>query len=222
VRLAVGGATAEDAEAATLVVRKALSAVARVNGRYGLKAAVALLRGAPDERLVRAGLDRTPTFGALRERSDAWLTSLLGRLVTAGHVEFSGERHPVVRLTPAGREVMLGARPPRVMLPQEEGTRPRGASGRRAGARPAEGDAVLTGDEQQLFDRLRAHRQRLASAQGVPPYVIAHDRTLRELARQRPRTPAELAGIHGMGPSRIERYGAGFLEAVRRFFDGDA
>ena len=67
---------ADEAET-TLVVRKALSAVARVHQRFGLTAAVKLLAGVADPRLERSGLDRTPTFGVLRERSEDWLTQLL-------------------------------------------------------------------------------------------------------------------------------------------------
>ncbi|MFB3118751.1 MAG: ATP-dependent DNA helicase RecQ, partial [Myxococcota bacterium] len=83
----VGDEAALDREEVTLVARKALSAVARVHGRFGLSAAVALLRGAKDPRLERSGLDRTPTFGALRAYREEWLTRLLRRCVTAGWVD---------------------------------------------------------------------------------------------------------------------------------------
>jgi ATP-dependent DNA helicase RecQ len=217
VRLAEGSDQPQDAGHATLVVRKALSAVARVDGRYGLGAAVALLRGAPDERLVRSGLDRTPTFGALREHADEWLQRLLRRLVTAGYVDFAGGERPVVRLTPAGREVMKGTRPARVELPPDTDPRRTATPGRKAPgrARAAEAtDAPLSPSDQRLLDALRAHRLAVARAQGVPPYVVAHDRTLRELALHRPRTPDALASIYGMGPSRIARYGPALLAVI--------
>jgi len=217
-RLAEGGDLPQDAEAATLVVRKALSAVARVDGRYGLGAAVALLRGAPDERLSRSGLDRTPTFGALREHADEWLQRLLRRLVTAGYVDFAHAERPVVRLTLAGREVMHGRRPARVELPADTGSRLPAAPGRKVPARPrsaAPGDAALPAGDQRLLDALRAHRLGVARAHGVPPYVVAHDRTLRELALAKPRSPDALAAIYGMGPSRIARYGPALLALIR-------
>src|SRR5262245_31864926 len=128
-RLADAGGPRPDAEQAALVVRKALSAVARVDGRFGLGAAVALLRGAADERLRRAGLDRTRTFGALVERDAEWLGRLLRRCVVAGLVDFEGDERPVLRLTPAGRAVMLGERPPHLELPPARAARPRAAAG---------------------------------------------------------------------------------------------
>src|SRR5262249_35244641 len=79
-----------DPEAVTLVVRKALSGVARVHGRFGLQAAVHLVHGDPDPRFERGGLTRVPTFGNLREHSPEWLLALLRRCVTAGWVSFAG------------------------------------------------------------------------------------------------------------------------------------
>jgi ATP-dependent DNA helicase RecQ len=65
-----------------------------------------------------------------------------------------------------------------------------------------------------VFEALRRHRLRLAREQGVPPYVVASDRTLREIATLRPRTLHELGGVHGIGPAKLERYGRGLLEVV--------
>jgi ATP-dependent DNA helicase RecQ len=214
-------------EEVTLLVRKALSAVARVEGRFGLGAAVALLRGAADERLARSGLDRTPTFGILAEQDVDWLQRLLRRCVTAGWVDFEGDRRPVVRLTEAGRAVMRGERPARIELPER---RRRGAprvpdaaaaaSPRRD--RAARGDAGdLSASDRALFEALRAERLGLSREAGVPPYVVAHDRTLLEVVRWKPRTPAELAQVYGMGPARIARYGERILATVRRHVAGE-
>jgi ATP-dependent DNA helicase RecQ len=68
-----------------------------------------------------------------------------------------------------------------------------------------------------LFDALRALRSELAKAQNVPAYVVFHDATLHELARDRPRTEAELAMVSGIGAHKLARYGAKLLEVVRSF-----
>jgi ATP-dependent DNA helicase RecQ len=210
------GATDQDPEAVTLVVRKALSAVARVHERLGLKAAVALLRGTPDPRLARAGLDGTPTFGALRERSEEWLMRLLRRCVTAGWVDFTSGERPMLRLTPAGRAVMKAERPARLVLPRELGDRRPAAGAPRSRAAAQAPPSPFDSEAGALFEALRGHRLRLAREQGVPPYVVASDRTLREIATLRPRTLHELGGIHGIGPAKLERYGPGVLEVVAR------
>jgi len=218
-RLAVGGEVGLDVDdaTATLIVRKALAGVARVHGRFGLGAAVALLRGVADPRLAREGLDRTTTFGVLEDFGDDWLTRLLRRCVTAGWVDFWGGDRPVVILTEEGSEVMRGERPVRLLLPPL--TRPKSAAGTksRGGARrgePTPGLDELDAAGRELFESLRAHRMQVARAEGVPPYVVASDRTLRDLATLRPRDLAELQLAHGIGPAKAEKYGQGLLDVV--------
>jgi ATP-dependent DNA helicase RecQ len=222
-----------DHEEVTLVVRKALSAVARVHGRFGLSAAVALLRGAKDPRLERLGLDRTPTFGVLRAYREEWLTRLLRRCVTAGWVDFFGFDRPVVALTEEGISTMRAERSVRLLLPPLETapiaksksgdppTRhraaPRSAASRGAASHSAtarESAEALGDRDRALFDALRGYRLKRAAASGVPPYVVASDRTLREIAAQRPRTIDELLVIHGIGPTKARRYGKGLLDVV--------
>jgi ATP-dependent DNA helicase RecQ len=217
------GETVQDKEAVTLVVRKALSGVARVHGRFGMMAAVQLLRGSADERLVRAGLDQTTTFGVLCDRGEEWLLRLLRRFVTAGWIDFSTGDRPVVRLTESGVSVMKGERPARVLLPPlHRAVAPRG---RRAAVAPrvaASASASLSVDEveERVFEALRHHRLELARALAAPPYVIAGDRTLRELAAQQPRSLREMEGIYGIGPSKLDRFGRGFLEVIARAVAG--
>jgi ATP-dependent DNA helicase RecQ len=224
-----------DSETATLIVRKALSGVARVHGRFGMSAAVKLLRGAKDERLARTGLDRVRTHGVLKHESEEWLTRLLRRLVTAGWVVFSGDDRPLVLLTEAGKAVMEGRMPARVLLPERivagardardrkrsRGERVSGGYAASGGARVAGGATVVREDDpladegtRSLFEALRAHRLSVARSDAVPPFVVASDRTLRDIARLRPRTESELLEAHGMGPVKAARYGAGILSVI--------
>jgi ATP-dependent DNA helicase RecQ len=66
------------------------------------------------------------------------------------------------------------------------------------------------------MEALRAHRLEVARAQGVPPYVVAHDRTLHDLVLLKPRTRDELLLAHGVGPAKADRYGEGMLAVLRR------
>jgi ATP-dependent DNA helicase RecQ len=213
--LASAGEDAQDAEAATLVVRKALSGVGRIHGRFGLSAAVRLLRGEKDPRLARYGLDQTPTFGILREYSDDWLQRLMRRLVVAGWVDFIGGQRPVAVLTVAGFEVMHGERAARLVLPtMRSAPGPgRGSAPKRRERAP---DAEVSSEDRALMDALRSHRLELSRSLGVPPYVVAHDRTLRDIAALKPCTRDELLQAHGMGPTKADRYGAGLLDIVKR------
>jgi len=201
-------------EEVTLIVRKALSAVARIRGRFGIQVAAKLLRGVEDPRLAGSGLDATPTFGTLAEFSDDWLLRLLRRCVVAGWVDFQGGDRPVVVLTPSGNAVMKSERPVRFVLP------PRHRIVAREVGRGAEAKRKLavaaTPEDQELFEALRAYRLERARADGVAPYVVASDRTLWGICEQRPRNLSELECVHGIGASKAERYGADLLEIVAR------
>jgi ATP-dependent DNA helicase RecQ len=78
-----------------------------------------------------------------------------------------------------------------------------------------EAEASLDDATLELFQVLRAHRLTVARAEAVPPFVIASDRTLRDMARVRPQNEQELLGVYGMGPVKAARYGAGFLSVLQ-------
>ncbi len=220
-----------DSETASLIVRKALSGVARVHRRFGLQAAVKLVHGDADPRLERAGLTRVPTFGNLREHPTDWLLALLRRCVTARWVGFTGRERPVVVLTEDGRAVMKGERPARLLLPGSPEARPPDHVGARrpppapvpaaprgAGAGPpGELDAAATA----LFEALRRHRLDVARGEGIAPFIVASDRTLRDIALLRPRNLDELQQAHGIGRQKAERYGRGFLQVVATASDAE-
>jgi ATP-dependent DNA helicase RecQ len=215
-QLATGAENHLDAspEEVTLLVRKALAGIARVHGKFGLGAAVALLRGAKDPRLERMNLHLTTTFGVLAEFSDDWLTRLLRRCVTAGWVDFWGGDRPVVILSPDGEAVMRGERKVRLLLPPKlkggKGSSKKRTSSRRQQSEPESFDIA----QQELFEALREHRLEVARMEAVPPYVVASDRTLREIVMDRPTSDAELQQIHGIGATKAERYGVGLLSVV--------
>ena len=109
---------------------------------------------------------------------------------------------------------MRGERPPRLLLPPTRAPRKRAV----AAARPAAGaipqTSVPGADARGLFEALRSHRLEVARSESVPPYVIATDRSLRDIAELRPSSLAELQLAHGIGPAKAEKYGAGLLSVV--------
>lgn len=217
---ALTGDSEFDEEQTALIVRKALSGVARIDRRFGLLAAINLLAGQSDDRLARSGLDQVKTFGALATEvaryGEAWLKKLLHRCVAAGWVEYAGTDRPLAALTREGREVMLGRRPARIVLPPTEvPQRGAGERPRRSERAPERSEQVeLDARGQALFEALRAHRLEVARRDEVPPYVVASDRSLREIALLRPRTIEQLQQAHGIGPAKAEKYGEGLLAVI--------
>ncbi|MEZ4336913.1 MAG: ATP-dependent DNA helicase RecQ [Sandaracinaceae bacterium] len=194
-----------------VVVRKALSGVARAKRRVGFKKVAGMLHGDPDTSLSRWGLDRVSTYGLFEDRPVAWIEALLRRLISAGLVDITPDRYPIVYLTPSGARVMKGDAPVRVLPPDPP--RPK----RKAGApRPKSTTKRETpvGMDPELFERLRQERLELAKERGVPAYVVCHDRTLMEIAARRPTDYVALAEVNGMGPARIDAYGDRLLAVV--------
>lgn len=201
--------------AALLVVQKALSGVARAQKRAGLGAIADMLRGVDSEKTRKFGFTNLTTFALLSDRSPEWILALLRALLAAGWIDLTPTEHPVPFVTKPGWDVMKGIAPMRLSLPRVE--KARGSSSR---APRSERSATVALDDalRPAFERLRTHRAEVARLRGVPPYVVAFDRTLIELVTLRPRTASELLGIYGFGPARVEQYGAGFLEALARGF----
>jgi ATP-dependent DNA helicase RecQ len=201
-------------EEVLLCVRKALSAVARVHGKLGLGAAVQLLKGASEPRLQRYQLTSTKTFGAMAHETDTWILALLRRCVTAGWVDFTTGDMPLALLTPAGAEVLRLQRPARILLPPKHTTlsqEPSAVSKKKTRIK----EEVLTDPvAARVFEALRKYRLKVAQELSVPPYVVASDRTLRDIALIRPRTLHELNLAQGIGPAKLERFGRGLLDTV--------
>lgn len=215
--VALDGAPEDDTDQAeaTLAARKALSGVARAAQRAGLGAIAEMLHGTDNERTRRFGFTALSTFGLFKDRSQEWILALLRVLLAAGYVDLTTSDHPVPLLTRAGVLVMKGETEPRLLLPDEpkKGRAPRSSRSSGEGKTPRP-EVALDPVSKARFERLRAHRAEVAREGRVPPYVVAHDRTLVEMAVIVPSSEAALLGVHGMGPSRVERYGKGFLRVL--------
>src|SRR5690606_20998183 len=124
--------------------------------------------------------------------------------------------HGSLVLTPKSRGVLRGEVAVALRhdpAPSVAGPRTPGEA-RSRGAGRGRVSAELSGVELELFEGLRGWRKRTADEQGVPPYVIFHDATLRQIAEQRPRALAALARVSGVGATKLERYGPGVLAVM--------
>lgn len=211
VSLGEGGADESTREEATTVARMALAAVARARERAGVQAIAEMLRGVVNARTERFGFTQVSTFGLLKGRSQEWVVALLRATLAAGWVDLTPTEHPVPVLTRSGWDAMRSKDPLHFRLPRE--AKAKGARGATATATAAARPAMAY--DTALFERLRSHRAEVARRRGFPAYVVAFDRSLQEMAARRPQSAAELAGIAGFGPARVEAYGEGFLALLR-------
>jgi ATP-dependent DNA helicase RecQ len=199
-------------------VRRALAGVARAKGGAGTQAVAAMLRGEKNERVVRLGLDKLSTFGVLEGRTMDEVMGVVRVAIAAGFVDLTTGDYPMPIVTELGWRVMRGDLAPRVRLPPRLAPRSRGRRRPATAFTPGAPDVVdplVAVRETPLFAALRDHRAALAREAACPAYVVATDRTLAEIAIRKPASLLDLHEIHGMGPSRVAKYGDGLLEVVR-------
>jgi ATP-dependent DNA helicase RecQ len=146
----------------------------------------------------------------LKDASIDELRGYLDQLIAHGLLRQSGDQYPVLQLTDTGAALLRdpAAAPDLSLARQRKPQKGRGPGRTRLEAESWEGV------DRTLFDALRALRLRVARERGVPPYVIFHDTTLRELARQKPRTLDELRHVYGVGARKAEDLGAAVIEVI--------
>jgi ATP-dependent DNA helicase RecQ len=188
---------------ATELARKVLSAVYRTGQSFGFGHVQKVLTGAVDERVIQRGHDRLSVFGIVGE-DEARLLQPLSRALQARGTLVATE-HGGLRLGGDAKAILRGEQQVDIVQPPTRARISRKA--RNQAANPV-------GDP--LFEALRELRRELAAEAQLPPYVIFHDATLREMAVVRPSSRAELAEISGVGARKLEAYGDGFLAVIRR------
>jgi ATP-dependent DNA helicase RecQ len=201
----------EPASEPVVLARKILSCVMRVGQRFGATHVASVLRGHASEQVVARGHAKLSTFGLLSEASVAEVRGYIEQLVGLDLLRLNGDEYPVLGLTARGIELLKNdASYPGLALARQ---RPPRKEAPRARSR-VEAES-WEGVDGALFERLRAVRLEIARSRGVPPYVIFHDVTLREMARVRPSTLEGLLTVKGIGARKADDLGDLFLAAIR-------
>jgi ATP-dependent DNA helicase RecQ len=180
--------------------QKFLSCVKRTRERFGAGHLISVLRGSQNERVRRLGHDRLSTYGIGRDLSEEEWRRIARELVRGGFLKQDLDDFSALKVTDSGEAVLF--RGQKVSITVRQTTRT---------------EAEPTGSHADLFERLRALRKRLADEQGVPPYVIFHDRALREMAARLPRDREALLRIPGIGHRKAADYGKEFLAEVAAY-----
>ncbi|MDE2614146.1 MAG: DNA helicase RecQ [Burkholderiales bacterium] len=205
----------------TEAARKLLSCVYRFQQHGGRRAPrqfgavhlIDVLRGKRTDKVAQYGHDELSTFGIGADLSESQWRGVIRQLIALGHLRAEGEYSTLV-LSESSRKVLRGDVTIELRVPAHKTTKARARKDRRgdgggAGRGAASAEALPLSDEQQAcFAQLKAWRAEVARAHNVPAYVVFHDSTLAQMARERPATLAALAGIAGVGAKKLERYGA--------------
>jgi ATP-dependent DNA helicase RecQ len=192
------------------LARKILSAVARLQQRFGAAHVTNVLRGSDTEQVRARGHEQLSVFGLLRDASIDEVRGYVDQLVARGLIRQTDDAYPVLHLTPDGAALMRdpSASPDLVLARQRKPEKDK--LPRRSRVETESWEGV----DRDLFERLRVMRLRVARERGVPPYVIFHDTTLRELARVKPASVDALMHVYGVGARKAENLGAEVLAVI--------
>ena len=188
---------------ATTEVRMALSAMLRTDERFGAGHLIDVLTGTSTDKTRRFGHETLPTWGVGTALAKPEWQAVFRQMMGLDLVRPDPERHGALRFMDSARPVLRGEAP--VTLRRD--------SIEKAERRPAV-KALVSDEDAPLLSALKARRRALAEEQGVPAYVVFPDRTLIEMAERKPATLDAMAGISGVGATKLARYGATFLEVV--------
>jgi ATP-dependent DNA helicase RecQ len=187
----------------TELAQKLLSAAYRTGQSFGFGHLQKVLTGVEDERVVQRGHDGLSVFGIVAAEEARLLQPLARALQARGSLVAT--EHGGLRLGGDAKAILKGEHRVEIVVPPaRERSRRRGSGA----------DANPVGDP--LFEALREERRTIARAAGVPPYVVFHDATLREMATARPQSLSQLGEIAGVGARKLEAYGEAFLAVLRQ------
>jgi ATP-dependent DNA helicase RecQ len=186
---------------ATEVARKLLSAAFRTEMRFGIGHLSDVLAGKETDKIHNFGHHRLSVFGIADEGEMALVKPVARALLARDALR--ADEYGGLSFGPAARALLKGEQTLELVVPPRRQRRSRKE-------RPA-------GPENPLFEALRARRRDLAKEAGVPPYVIFHDSTLREMAELKPTSRAALSRISGVGEAKLERYGDAFIQVLQEF-----
>ena len=191
----------------TEAARKAMTCVSRTGQRFGVNYLVDVLVGKDNARIRDWRHDRLEVFGNGTEYNAAEWRSIFRQLIALGLLRVDADRFDALRLTDQSFPVLRGERGLTLR-------RLRRAVPMKKSRNPVR-TAPLAGPDEALWQALRQTRTSLAKEQGVPPYVVFHDTTLRELVRLKPARLADMERIQGVGENKLRKYGEAFLRVVR-------
>ncbi|MED4563765.1 RQC domain-containing protein, partial [Bacillus atrophaeus] len=173
-----------------------LSCMIRMNERFGKTMIAQVLAGSKNKKVLDNGFSRLSTYGILKHQSVSEISDFIEFLISDDFIQMSDGTFPTLFVTNKGRNVLLG---------KEDVVR-----------KEALKAAAIT-ENDALFERLRMLRKQIAAEQGVPPFVVFSDQTLKEMSGKQPANEEDLLSIKGVGEQKRVKYGKLFLEEIQAY-----
>lgn len=193
----------------TLEAQKIMSCVKRMGERFGAVVVSDVLRGANTEKVRSMGFDRLPTYGIMKDYSKETIKELIAFFTAEGYLESYGDQYPVLKLNSTAYGVLNGQKSVTIKrsIPKQ--------SAKASSNKDIKGASA----DRELFEVLRGIRKDLADQQGVPPFVIFSDATLKDMCRKCPTTAEQMLSVSGVGAFKLDKYGERFINAITGYMD---
>ena len=204
----------------TILVQKALSAIARTGQQIGTSILIDILKGTASADVIERGYDKLKTYGAGRDvPARDWQDYLL-QMLNLGYFEVAYNEKNHLKITEAGKKVLFGHEQAQLAVIKREEYPSKTTRRKKKTEHPAPAPVIplaFEDEDQSLFEALRALRKKLADQQAIPAYIVLSDKVLHLLASSKPTTIEAFGEISGIGEYKKERYGKDFIQVIRRF-----
>lgn len=195
----------------TIEAQKILSCIYRVKERYGINMVILVLRGSKNKRILEAGLDKVSTYGIMKDSNNDILKEIIMTLISKGYIHITADKYPVLKLTLKSWEILKGKVK---VYHKKDLLQKRKVSKEKTELSLQDVNEIF---DEELFDILRELRYKIAEQKNLPPYIIFHDSTLKEMAVYFPQNKEEFLEIKGVGQKKYESYGEDFINLVKDY-----
>ena len=204
----------------TIIVQKALSAIARADEQIGTRTLIDILKGYASQEVIEKGYDKLKTYGAGRDVPGKDWQDYLLQMLNLGYFEIAYNENNHLKITEAGKKVLFGKeRAQLVVIKREESYGKKGSAkeNKTASPTPLFTPTVFEDEDEGLFEALRQLRKKLADQLAIPAYIVLSDKTLHLLALKKPGDMEAFGEISGIGEFKKEKYGKDFLAVINEY-----
>lgn len=204
----------------TIIVQKALSAIARADEQIGTRTLIDILKGYASQEVIEKGYDKLKTYGVGRDIPGKDWQDYLLQMLNLGYFEIAYNENNHLKITEAGKKVLFGKeRAQLVVIKREESYGKKGSAkeNKTASPTPLFTPTVFENEDEGLFEALRQLRKKLADQLAIPAYIVLSDKTLHLLALKKPGDMEAFGEISGIGEFKKEKYGKDFLAVINEY-----
>lgn len=196
----------------TIEAQKIISCIKRAGERFGVKMIVDILRGSKNQKIIASRMDKISTYGLMNSVPENRIRDIIHFLVLTGRLVITNSEYPVIKVTQSGSDVLQGACS--IQMKIQKNYRDNEMT---AKSQPEVFNSTVNED---LFERLRQLRNKLAAKQRVPAYIVFSDVTLKQMCMHLPADNNEFLKVNGVGQAKLEKYGEAFLSEIKAYNKG--